>query len=115
MFKYIERLREKSEATRQRYAFGISLALILILAGGWFGTAAYRNHNSDDASVDTTPSPVSALFQNIKDGVASTKANIMNANPFAPTPPAVSADEGTTSSAAPEAADSVIISDTPTP
>lgn len=96
MFSYLDRLRQKPEAVRRRYAFFVSALAVLIIAGLSLGFSAYKN-SKDDFTSDTTPSPINALGQNIKDSFAATKESITANNPFA----------GTSSP------DSVIISDSP--
>jgi hypothetical protein len=83
MFKYIDQLREKPVAVRKRYALGISLACVTLIAGVWVVSITSKARNAQAVeSGSKGPSPLSALVQNFSAGYSDIKKNISESNPF---------------------------------
>ncbi len=86
MFKFIERLREKPESARRRYAVGISASIMLIVLIVWAGTLPftlndYTSSGDQSASADIS-SPIDSLKQTFVDGFDKLKNGLSNSNPF---------------------------------
>jgi hypothetical protein len=81
LFKYIERLRQKSEMERRSYAFGITAVMCLLIAGMWALTSPYDSilHNK---TAEETKGPWAAITENISGGYNDVKEKIVGSNPF---------------------------------
>ena len=108
MLKYIERLRQEPEKTRRRYAFGISLFVVIIIAGIWFVNHLYLSSLPADSQTvsEKNPSPTESIVSTFKDGYSNIKKALM-ASPWKALP-----DEKVATTT-PEKVNEVIITDTP--
>lgn len=83
MFRFIEKLRQKPEKTRKRYAFGVSFSIVLIIALVWGVTLPSRLHETNSLSEpDNGPSPLDSLVRNFQSGFSSVQQSLQY-NPFA--------------------------------
>ncbi len=96
MLQYIERLRHESEKTRRRYAFGISLLIVLVIAGIWTVNRLYLSKIPEGVQnpASENPSPLQSVIQTFSAGYA----NVLSAVKSTP-PPTFTAPTSTPKSA----------------
>lgn len=74
MFEYIEKLRGKPEATKKRIAFFGALVFSFFILVIWLSVVVPKVKNPEVVKEKpTTPSPLSAIGDNISDGFSSIK------------------------------------------
>ena len=98
MLNFLDKLRQKPEKIRLRYAFGISLSVVIVLVIIWTVTLPGRFSKKNEQTTANEPSPLSALIQNIKGGISTLKENLSQTNPFTQT--AAVSNSSTTASTA---------------
>lgn len=75
MRKFIERMQEKPEHERKRFAFATSLVVTLLIAGVW--TSTFFNQSSEVVVVrEETPGPFEALSRQVAGAYAALKAEV---------------------------------------
>lgn len=115
MLHYIERLRQKPERARRRYAFAISFFIVIIIAGVWAANRFYflsAPQGSQNAVADN-PSPVQSILKTFSDGYANVRSAIKNITPSAKpdTPPNLIGEAEKDSTTTPSKFGEVVITD----
>jgi hypothetical protein len=117
MFSYLDSLRQKPDTIRKRYAFGISIVLFMLIAGGWGMATTYKTHEKEaPALAKNEPSPMGSLVGNISAGYKEVKESIAGSNPFMAevnTADAATTTSQTSSVVIEPVFDQVIITDSP--
>lgn len=81
MLGFLEKLRQKPESARRRFAFLVSASILLVLVIFWLGTFSDRFFPKKVQVTASAPSPFSSIIQNFKDGVAKIKGTVAS-NPI---------------------------------
>ena len=94
MREFINRLRTKSESTKQKIAFGAALGITLIILGGWFlgKKSARTDELVQEQSASEDLKPLFLIFQNAKEGFRNVKANVKEYRDNAKAPSQTSAE-----------------------
>ncbi len=84
MFNYLETIRSKPDGMRKRYAFGVSVVIVMLIGGVW-GTLqinAMRENSKNAVVAKSEPSPFGAMVDNISAGYREVAESISESNPF---------------------------------
>jgi cytoskeletal protein RodZ len=82
MWNFIDSLREKSVATRRRYALGISGSFVVVIGLFWAVSFMHSLQQKGQETISTDSSSLDSLTKNISQTYEQTKTNITSANPF---------------------------------
>ncbi len=78
MKDFINKLRTKSDATKNKIAIGAALGFTLIIVGGWF--LGMKNARTEEVVKEKSASedlkPLFLIFKNAKEGIKNVKTNV---------------------------------------
>lgn len=75
MLGFIQRIQRRPPLERRSFAFWTAFVLTACIAGIWILTLLVRSEAPQGTSAEEPPSPLSALFGGIADGVRSLRDN----------------------------------------